>query len=121
MQRALLKAAQDIEKCYKSFDQKAQKVATETEPEKATKIRVTCRSNRVKARSLVVTTKVLSPYVKNTESVEQLNDFMKAFSKDVIGLRDICEVNNNNNLQPEDPKKSQRHSHIIYVMCKTFY
>eukprot|EP00111_Clytia_hemisphaerica_P007373 TCONS_00021443-protein len=91
MQRALLKSSEDIERSYRNLDEASQKVLPEADAEKATKIRITCRRNRVKARSLVVTTKVLSPYVKNSESVEQINNFMKAFSKDVISLRDMAE------------------------------
>ena len=92
MQRALLKSAEDIEKSYKSLDEASQKVLPAHDAEKDTKIRITCRKGRVKARSLVVTTKVMSPYVKNSESVEQINNHMKAFSVDVIGLRDMAEV-----------------------------
>ena len=92
MQRALLKSAEDIENSFKSLDEASQKVLPSKDAAKDTKIRITCRKGRVKARSLVVSTKVLSPYVKNAESVEQMNSHMKAFSVDVIGLRDLSEV-----------------------------
>ena len=99
MQRALLKAAEDIEKSYKSLDEASQKILPAENAEKDTKVRITCRRGRVKARSLVVSTKVLSPYVKNTESVEQMNNHMKAFSHDVIGLRDLSEVSDHDKTQ----------------------
>ena len=110
MQRALLKAAEDIEKTYKSLDEASQKILPTKNADKDTKIRITVRKGRVKARSLVVSTKVLSPYVKNVESVEQMNNHMKAFSHDVIGLRDLSEVS-------DDKDKTQKNNSLGTECC----
>lgn len=92
MQKALLQAAEKIEKAVATFENQTKKVMDGADRETASKIANASATAAQKGRGMVVGTKVISPYVKMSEAVDQMNDYAKAYSKDIIALRDLCQV-----------------------------
>ena len=94
MQKQLLQAAEDIESSVEGLESQIKKVLNNTnDKQQAEKISNASNNAMLKGRGMVVGTKVISPYVKMGEAVEQMNDYAKAFSKDIVSLRDLCQVN----------------------------
>ena len=92
MQRAMLQAAEAIERSVIAFESQTKKVLDGTDRETALTISSASAVALMKGRGMVVGTKVVSPYVKMGEAVDQMNDYAKAFSKDILTLRDQCQV-----------------------------
>ena len=92
MQKAMLQAAEKIEKAVGAFESQTKKVMDGANKETASRIGDANAVAVQKGRGMVVGTKVISPYVKMPEAVEQMNEYAKASSKDILALRDLCQV-----------------------------